>query len=163
MIYLWMFSISWKLVPLSWIFLTDPGASLLMSLQRTTPSFRQSSQAALGRGSPRTALIQFSTSCSCSLFLGWKIEQLLLLRTHQISIGNVQKITEMNAINMQQNCSVITNEAHKFCKKNRNLQVPNASRKTFAPVPSRLMANERIPASPPKIASFTKQISVIPY
>lgn len=65
---LWMFSINWKLVPFVCIFLTDPGASLLTKLQRTTPSRRTSSYGWLGSFSPRTASIHSMTSVSCSLF-----------------------------------------------------------------------------------------------
>lgn len=41
--YLWTFSISWKFVPRSWIFLMHPGVNLLANLQRTIPSFSISS------------------------------------------------------------------------------------------------------------------------
>lgn len=70
-IYLCIFSISWKFVPFSWIFFTDPGEILLISLQRMTPSRRMSSYSPFGRGSPKTSEIHWRTSCSCSLFLAW--------------------------------------------------------------------------------------------
>ena len=41
---LWMFSMSWKLVPLVAIFFTEPGLILLIRLQRTIPSLKTSSK-----------------------------------------------------------------------------------------------------------------------
>lgn len=53
------------------------------------------------------------------LFLVPRLEDRTTIITSNASDFNWgrKKITEMNAINMQQNCSVITNEAHKLCKK----------------------------------------------
>ena len=41
--YLSIFSISWKLLPLSWIFFIDPGLIAFISLHSTIPSFKMSS------------------------------------------------------------------------------------------------------------------------
>lgn len=68
----WMFSISWKFVPLAWIFLIDPGWILFIRLQSTTPFFRMSSRSPLGTGSPITEKIQLRTSDSNSLLRGYK-------------------------------------------------------------------------------------------
>lgn len=66
----WMFSISWKLVPLAWIFLMEPGSSLFIKLQRTTPFLRMSSNSPAGTGSPMQLKIHSSTSFSNSLLRG---------------------------------------------------------------------------------------------
>lgn len=68
--HLWIFSISWKFVPLVCIFFTDPGLILLMRLHSTTPFLSWSSYDTLvGIVSPNTWPIHSNTSCSCSLFL----------------------------------------------------------------------------------------------
>lgn len=83
----WMFSISWKLLPRSLIFLTELGpAILLINWHKTTPFFNTSSNLeiliiwpflfwwfsisfvhgwSVGRFVPRTAWIQSKTSDSC--------------------------------------------------------------------------------------------------
>ena len=64
---LWMFSINLKLPPLVWILLTEPGAILLINLHKTMPSRNTSSYGWWGNFSPKTASIQSTISCSCSL------------------------------------------------------------------------------------------------
>ena len=89
-IYLSIFSISWKLLPLSWIFFIDPGLIAFISLHSTTPSFKmssnlqkwnkvtcfvdcydiqfQSNYGLLGNLLSRTASIHWRSSASCSGF-----------------------------------------------------------------------------------------------